>query len=148
MSMQPQFAGLLIGGFLPAIIYGFTGLFAKASTHTGIGTGPYLIIIGVAIAVVGVVFSLVVPDRTLSTRSGIEALLMGLTWGIGTGLIAIGLSHYRLPISKLVPLYNMNTLVTILLSLIIFAEWQQVNVLKLIVGAVLIMIGGVLVTLA
>lgn len=148
MGMSPATIGIVVGGLLPAVIYGITGVFAKASTKAGIGIGPYLIIIGFSIAAVGLGFFLHDGNKTLSTESALHAIGMGATWGLATGFIAIGLTTYAVPLSKLVPLYNMNTLVAVLLALIIFAEWQQVKIVPLLVGAVLIMIGGILVARA
>jgi transporter family protein len=55
---------------------------------------------------------------------------------------------FETPIAKLTPLYNMNTLIVVLLALWIFAEWKEVKVLQLLIGAVLIVMGGVLVARA
>jgi len=49
------------------------------------------------------------------------------------------------PISIIVPLFNMNSLVSVLLGLWIFAEWRDVNTVKLLAGTVLITAGGTLV---
>ena len=70
----------------------------------------------------------------------------GIALGLGTGFVALGLLKYRAPLAKLVPLYNMNTLVTVMLALIIFAEWQQTNTVQLLVGAAFIILGGLLVS--
>lgn len=48
--------------------------------------------------------------------------------------------------SKLVPLFNMNTLVAVCLGLLVFSEWKNVHVLQLAVASVLIIIGGILAT--
>lgn len=50
--------------------------------------------------------------------------------------------------SKLVPFFNMNTLVSVALILWIFAEWQSVNVLKFLIGVIFVVLGGTLVALA
>ena len=70
---------------------------------------------------------------------------MGLTWAVAAGLVAFALSKYSTPISKLVPLYNMNTLVAVCIGLVAFAEWKDVHISKLIIGSVLVVIGGTLV---
>ena len=44
--MTAESFGLIIGGLIPAILFGFTAIFTKASTHTGIGLGLYLILTG------------------------------------------------------------------------------------------------------
>jgi uncharacterized membrane protein len=146
--MGNQYLGILLGGILPAVIYSLTGILSKVSNQAGIGVGPYLMIIGLTIAVTGIGFSLVQPDATVHWRSGVAAVGIGITWGIGTGLIALALVKYRASLSQIVPLYNLNTLFVVLLSLWIFSEWKDVNALKLIVGSILIVLGGTLVSLA
>jgi drug/metabolite transporter (DMT)-like permease len=146
--MQMQTLGIIIGGLLPAILYGLSGVFTKASTRAGIGLGIYLMIIGCTVMLVGTVIFLFIPDKTASLRSALHAGGVGLTWGLGTGLVAIAMSKYALPLSKAVPLFNMNTLVVVILALWIFSEWQQVRVSQLLIGAIFIVIGGVLVARA
>lgn len=140
--MTQNMSAIIMGGILPALFFGIAGVFAKPSTQAGIGTGLYLICVGLAVAVSGLVFHLSLPDNTISIQSGGFAVLMGLTWGIAAGLVAFTLTKYSTPISKLVPLYNMNTLVAVCIGLIAFAEWKDVHVPKLIIGSVLIVVGG------
>ncbi|MFH1277982.1 MAG: hypothetical protein ABIK65_06365 [Candidatus Eisenbacteria bacterium] len=146
--MSPATLGLLIGGALPALLFGMTGILQKTSTRAGVGVGPYLVLVGLGVVLTGFVFGGVLPDRTLSARSGLFATLVGVTWGFGMGFVAIGLARYGAPLSKLVPLYNMNTLIVALLALVLFAEWREVNGLRLFFGAALVVIGGLLVARA
>ena len=143
--MSPQLSGLIVGGLLPALFFGLSGVFARPATQAGISTGFYLTIIGLAAATVGLLFSLVFPERELTFRSGIFTVLVGSTWAIAAGLVAITLTKYGTPISRLVPLYNMNTLVAVLIGLWVFSEWRDVNAIKLLLGALLIVVGGSLV---
>lgn len=61
-------------------------------------------------------------------------------------MVAIAYSRFKMPVSKLVPLFNTNTLVAVVLGLLIFNEWKTINSPKLIIGAILVVIGGTLVT--
>lgn len=146
--MSSQTLGILIGGLLAAVLYGLTGLSSKASIQAGIGLGIYLLIIGLSIAAVGGVLFFFLPDRTVNWLSGLHAVGVGLTWGIGTASVGIALSIFRVPLSKLVPLYNMNTLIAVLLSLWLFAEWREVRGVQLLLGSVFIIAGGILVATA
>lgn len=143
--MSNQAIGMMLGGMLAAVLYGFSGIFAKASNQAGIGLGWYLVITGVVIAATGAAFFLFFPDNTLSMKSGLYAAGLGLSWALGTAFVAIALTKYGVPIGKVVPLYNMNTLVAVLLALWIFAEWKEVHVVRLLIGSLLIVIGGILV---
>ncbi|NET11132.1 MAG: hypothetical protein F6K09_13945 [Merismopedia sp. SIO2A8] len=148
--MTPQLWGLVIGGILPAIFYGVSSAFAKASTNAGMPVGIHLFWIGLAISATGVLFSYNSPTSALSLIPSIKGVaassMLGILWGLGTGCVALGLIRYQAPLAKLVPLYNMNTLITVLLALILFAEWKDINGLQLFIGAGLIIAGGVLVS--
>lgn len=143
--MSEQSYGMLIGGLLPAIFYGISGVFAKPATEAGIGIGPYVIIIGLSVTVVGVAVYCFSADHSISLRSGLLTSAVGITWAIGAAGVAIALANYNVAITKLVPLYNMNTLVAVVLGLVVFSEWKDVQTYKLVSGAVLIAIGGSLV---
>lgn len=71
--------------------------------------------------------------------------MVGFLGGIGSVLVSIGIVKYSAPLGKLVPLFNMNTLVTVLLALWLFAEWKEVQVPRLLIGSILIVVGGILV---
>lgn len=146
--MSAQMIGLIVGGLLPAIFYGLSAVFAKASNSAGIGLGYYILTMGAAAVMTGFVCLVTVSDRTFSLAAGRDAFLAGATWAIGSVLVAIALARFKAPIAQLVPLYNMNTLVGVLLGLWIFAEWQGLNVPYLLIGSVLIIIGGTLVAWA
>lgn len=144
--MSPKLLGLIIGGLLPALVYGIAGIFAKTSTNMGMPVGGHLISIGVATGLTGVFFSWILPSSMPSIGAIASSSMLGLFWGLGTGFVALGLLKYRTPLAKLVPLYNMNTLITVVLALIIFAEWKQTNTVQLVVGAGFIILGGLLVS--
>lgn len=50
--------------------------------------------------------------------------LFGLLWAAGTGAVTFALGRYGGQISQFAPLYNMNTLVAVLVGLVVFGEWQ------------------------
>ena len=143
--MTSKSAALLLGGFLPALIYGGSALFQKMSTGLGISLSAYLVATGIGVAMVGVAFYMVDNTFNYSIKSGLYAVAFGLTWGIASGLVAHTLLNYDVPISQLVPLYNMNTLVAVILALVIFSEWKDLHTIKLLSGSALIVAGAVLV---
>ena len=128
--MTNQTIGLLIGGLLPAVFYGISGVFAKPATEAGIGMGLYIMLIGLAVSLTGLFIYGFSPDNTISMRSGIFTVAVGLTWAIGAAGVAVALASYQVPVSRLVPLYNMNTLVAVLLGLVIFSQWKDVQLIK------------------
>lgn len=143
--MASNLIGLLVGGIVPALLYGVSSVFAKASANGGMSVGGHLLWVGLAISLTGLVFSLGMPGPIPMAAVGASAL-QGVLWGLGTGCVVLGIVRYQAPLAKLVPLYNMNTLVTAGLALVLFAEGQQVNSPQLLLGAGLIVLGGVLVS--
>ncbi|NEQ44839.1 MAG: hypothetical protein F6K00_15250 [Leptolyngbya sp. SIOISBB] len=144
--MSPQLLGLIVGGFLPALFYGLSSVFAKTSSNAGMSVGGHLFFIGIAISVMGGLFNLFLPGNIPSAAAVLSSAMQGFLWALGTGCVVIGLLKYQAPLAKLVPLYNMNTLVTSGLALILFAEWRDADPVKLLIGAGLIVLGGVLVS--
>ena len=143
--MSSHALGIIIGGMIPALIFGIVNLAVKAAADSGIGVGWYVLFVGIGVVLIGSIILLFMPDRTISLQSSLFAGAVGFGWGLGIGLIVIALNKFGLPISVLTPLFNMNTLVTVLLALWIFAEWKQVRVPQLLFGSVLIVIGGTIV---
>ena len=143
--MSSKATALLIGGFLPAFIYGASAIFQKFSTSAGISISTYLVAVGIGVAIAGLGFYLFDNTVPFSIKASSYAGLFGFTWGIASGLVAYSLLHFNIPISQLVPLYNMNTLIAVLLALVIFSEWKDLHTVKLLAGSVLIVIGAIFV---
>jgi len=143
--MSNQTLGLVIGGLLPALCFGLSGVFAKPAATAGIGLGYYIGIVGLAIALVGVLLHWLLPEPAITPRGAFFAACVGLSWACGAALVAVALARYGATISAIVPLYNMNTLVAVLIGLTVFAEWRDVDAARVLTGAVLIVAGGALV---
>lgn len=146
--MDSRLAPLLLGGMIPAVLYGLAGVIQKASARAGGSASMYLIGFGVATVLTGVAFRTVLTDGYGPTRAFALALLGGLAFGLGAGLISLALIRFDAPVSQLSPLYNMNTLVAVALGFVVFAEFRDVQALRLVAGAVLIVAGGWLVSSA
>ncbi|ACK65242.1 conserved hypothetical protein [Rippkaea orientalis PCC 8801] len=144
--MSKETIALVIGGIIPALMFGFANVFTKASTSGSISMSSYVTIVGVAVTVVGVVSGLMTKDGFMAdSQSAIFALAVGITWAIGQLLIALVLQKFSVPLSVLAPIYNTNTLVAVLIALIVFSEWSQVSMTHLGIGAFLTTLGGILV---
>ncbi len=138
--------GILIGGLIPALLFGTAGIFQKVSSQHNIAAGVFLACVGIGAFFTGLSVMIQQGTYDFTWKQCWPALCMGLTWGLGTVMVVVAISHYRMPISKLAPLYNMNTLVTVVAALILFNEWKDVNTTRLILGSLLIIGGGVLVS--
>lgn len=146
--MTSQTLGLLIGGLAPAVLFAVANVCTKAATQAGIGLGPYLLLIGLGVVSAGVVALFLFPDRALSAQSGSIAFVFGIAWGTGVACISYAIAQYGAPLSQLSPIFNANTLLTVLAALWIFAEWKQVQVPQLLLGSLLIIAGSALVARA
>ncbi len=102
-------------------------------------------VIGVIIALVGVVITLVTRSGGFSVRGSVFTVLSGVFWALSLAGISYALFRYNLSMSKLNPVFNANTLTTVFLSLFLLGEWSEVNLLKVVVGAVLVVAGAVVV---
>lgn len=143
--MSSELKGILIGGALPAVFYGVTGILQKLSARADGGAGMYLIFLGVGTVIVGLVFHFVLPEPPISLRPASFALAAGVAFALGAGLISYALIKHQAAISQLTPLYNMNVLITVVVGLVAFAEYRDTHVARLLLGSVLVVVGGLLV---
>jgi len=143
--MSASWMGLVIGGFVPALGYALFAICTKFASQAGIGPGLNLVLVGLATVVVGVVFHFALPSPSLTSAAAAWSLGSGILWAVGTGFVSLALMRYGIPVSKLNPIYNTNTLLAVVLGLWVFAEWRQVDVTKLLLGALLILAGSLLV---
>ena len=140
--MSKQSIAILVGGMLPALLYGVAGVLQKTASKTGIGPGPYILIIGVVAAIIGGIITLISRDTSVTWSGGIQTAAFAVLWSAAIVAIMLALGRYEGPVSVIVPLYNMNTLIAVLLGLLILGEWEGVSHWRLIAGAVLIVAGG------
>ncbi len=136
---------LLIGGLVPALAFGVGAIFQKHSNDIGIGQSNYLLYFSGGMLLASLIAYFVFPDNPSSVKAGLFAAGHGVLFGAGFVFLAIGLTIYQEPVSKLVPLANMSTLVAVLLGLVIFGEYAKLNITALLSGSVLIVLGGILV---
>ena len=146
--MTSHALGILIGGLFPALVFSITNILIKYASENGISPPQYLIAMGIAVIIVGIGSYAFFKGGPISIKPMTFAFAAGLCWGMGGLAIMFTLQRFQTPIGVLAPLFNMNTLLTVLFALWIFAEWKQVKVPHLLVGSLFIVIGGVLVTRA
>jgi hypothetical protein len=143
--LTKQTVGLVIGGFLPALVYGLGGFMQKICSQNGIALGYYVISGGLGMVIVGLIVLAFSVDRQVSLGAVLLTIALGMCSATGMALVGIALVKYKISIAKLSPLYNMNTLVTVSLGLFLLSEWKEVHATKVFVGAAMITLGGILV---
>lgn len=142
--MSKHGLAILVGGCLPSILFGISGVLQKTASRTGIAPGPYLLTIGLTTALLGAAITLILRDASITWRGAAHTAGFAALWSTGILAIVLALGRFDGPVSVIVPLYNMNTLVAVALGLIVLGERQEVNVGRLLAGAALIVAGGAL----
>ena len=143
--MSPQLLGIVLGGLIPAVCFGLTGVLAKISMNRGMDIASYLLCVGAAVILDGIILLFVVTQRSYDVRSAFSAAGVGFVWGVGIALFAFVLSSQKAPVSAIVSFHSAAPLVSVLLAFLLFAEWKEVNVPLLLIGSVLMVCGGILV---
>lgn len=142
--MSKPLLALLIGGLVPAVLFGISGVMQKTAARAGIGTGPFLTAAGGVVLLAGLAVTAAQGDAT-ATRAGVAwAFGFGLVWAAAVSCIAVALTRYDARISQLVPLYNLNSLVAVGIGLAVLGEWREVVPWRVAAGAALAVVGGVL----
>lgn len=144
--MNSNIAGILVGGIVPALLFGGGGILQKAAQRAGISMGWYILLISVGVLSAGLVLFVTEPVKQVSIKGGVASFFTGFSWALGMICVATAITKFGMPVSKLAPLYNMNTLIAVLLGLLIYAEWKELNVATLLIGAAFIVVGGILVS--
>jgi uncharacterized membrane protein len=98
----------------------------------------------VVAAVVGGIITLVSRDTSLTWSGAAQTAGFAVLWSAAIVSIMLALGRYEGPVSVIVPLYNMNTLIAVVLGLLVLGEWEGVNGWRLLAGAALIVAGGAL----
>ena len=87
------------------------------------------------------------PSSQFEWESSSLALIAGIIWGLGFLAVAIAIAQ-KADIARLAPIYNTNTLLAVLMGMIFLHEIpDKSQMFRVISGAVLIVIGAVLVSI-
>lgn len=133
---------LIIGGLIPAFLWGITAVFQKLSAGEMLGPGRYLTLFGVTVALVGAFYSYISNETFHFSKGAAYAMAAGLAFSIGAGLLSFALYRYNIPISRVTPILSANVLVPVVVGLLFLDEGATMNVTQLVVGTLFI-VGGV-----
>ena len=110
---------------------------------------PYLgsFIFALGIIFIFALFLLFKPGFNFQWKSGSLFLISGIIWGLGFLAVAIAIAQ-KADVARLAPIYNTNTLLAVLMAIIFLKEIPNASqVFRIVAGAVLIVIGSVLVSI-
>lgn len=143
----------IIYGLLASLFWGSYIVVSKvASSDDYFGLDPFLVslfmLVGIFIVFAGSSFffreKLTIPESKLGIGF---AILAGALWAVGmiASLLAV---RAGADVSKLVPLYNSNTLIAVLLGIVFLHEVPSTGgLVRVIIGSVLIVVGATVVSL-
>lgn len=137
-------------GLAAAVLYAFSAIAAKIATsskyyHIEPRVAVLLTAVGILIAAIVYYIATGSHEFNGSILSVITALSVGVFWAAGTILVFIALGKGA-SVSRLNPIYNMNTLITVVLGIVLLKEIpDKSESLRVLAGAVFIVVGGILV---
>lgn len=139
---------LLIGGLLPTVLLGLGTVLMKLSMREGSSVANYLVHVGGAVLLVGLIASLTGSGWISTPRAGLFAIAMGVAWSAAIGAMAYAVSALDIPVSILSPLTNSNAVVALVASALVFNEWDQLSVPRVLTGTACIVVGAIVVSTA
>ncbi|GAB5510926.1 MAG: hypothetical protein Rhims3KO_23270 [Hyphomicrobiales bacterium] len=139
---------IIIGAVLPAVLWGITAVFQKMSASSNLGPGLYLTVFGLIICVGGVTFARITQEWAFNPRGAAYAVMAGLSFTLGTGLLSFALWKFDLPIAKVAPILGANVLVPVLIGAVLLGAGNGLDLGRLLVGTALVLVGAAIVTSA
>jgi len=136
---------VVIGGLIPAFAFGTAAIFQKGAVQAGMGAGSYLAFMGLAMLVCGLLLRLLMSETGWGGAGIPLVLVAGLLFAIASGAIAFAMQRLNAPVSLIAPITVISTLVTVVLSFVVFREYETVSPIKVLGGALLVVAGAALV---
>ena len=92
-------------------------------------------------------FLLFNPGSKFEWESSSLLVISGIIWGLGFLAVAVAIAQ-KADVARLAPIYNTNTLIAVIMGIIFLKEIPDASqIFRIIAGAVLIVIGAVLVSI-
>jgi len=136
--------GEIILGLLAAISFTLHAILLKASKNIPLGISIVLLSTGILLSALTTYLLLYKQEIANFNLTYLLPFLSGVLWFCGTFSIYYGIKK-GLNLSMMAPIYNLNTLFVVILSLVIFKE--NVAAWKVITAAILVTIAAILLSL-
>jgi len=139
----------IIYALLASLSWGSYIVIAKFAFAKG-DLNPFVAALATGIGVLGffgILYLTQMQNAPFTNLEGIGiSIVAGAVWALGQ-VFAIMAIVNKAPVAKLVPLYNTNTLIAVLIGIILLKELPAgTEKIKVLIGAVLIVIGGIMVS--
>ena len=138
----------VVYGVIAAFCFGVTNVILKVAQQKG-NLSPYYLSFVFALGVMLVSGLFMIFNHTVfqfELKSNSLALAAGILYTMGMLSVLIAIAN-KADIARLAPIFNANTLITVILGIIFLKEVPDVSqMMRVIGGAVLIVVGAVLVS--
>ena len=137
----------IVYGVIAAIFFGINTVIFKIAIQKGNLNPAYAsLAFGVGTLITFLIYYFANPGWQFEWKSTSIAVFAGVTWAIGMIAIAIAISQ-KGNIAQLAPIYNTNTIIAVILGIILLKEIPDMSqIIRIVIGAVMIVIGAVLVS--
>ncbi|MBI2649935.1 EamA family transporter [Candidatus Woesearchaeota archaeon] len=135
-------------GIVAAICFGINTILYKIASQRGNFSPAFgSLVFGIGILIAFLVYFFAKPSLQFEWKSTTLAIAAGIIWAIGFLAIAIAISQ-KGEVARLAPLYNANTIIAVILGIILLKEVPDMSqMIRVIIGAVMIIAGAVLVSI-
>lgn len=147
--MKNVYIGLVVGGLFPSLLWSMGDIFQKLSNKSSPSIGVYLVSVGLAATLFGLVLLAFSTEKVFELRGVLFAFCQGLCFAGGISLLALSIMKYGAAISTVVPLAAIpRALFTVIFAFIILGEYTDVQPLRLGIGVILLVSGAIVVSSA
>ena len=134
-------------GLIAFVCFAVNTIIYKVAQQKG-NFSPYYgaLLFGIGAMLLFGLFFIFKPSSNFEWKSSGLILIAGVIWAIGFLAVAIAIAQ-KADVARLAPLYNANTLLAVLLGIVFLKEIPDVSqMFRVIAGAMLIVIGSILVS--
>ena len=134
-------------GIIAAVCFGLNTIIYKVAVQKS-NFSPYYgsFMFGLGVILIFGLFLIFKPSFEFELKSNLLLLVSGIIWGIGFLAVAVAIAQ-KADVARLAPIYNANTIIAVFLGIIFLKEIPDISqIFRVVSGAVLIVIGAVLVS--
>ena len=138
----------VVYGLFAAFFFALNTILYKVAQQKG-NFSPYygILMFSIGIIIAAGAFFLFKPSFEFEWKSSGLAIVAGAVWAVGMIAVAIAISQ-KADVARLAPIYNINTILAVLMGIIFLKEIPDTSqMIRVIAGAVLIVIGAILVSI-
>lgn len=138
----------VVYGLIAAFFFAVNTIIYKVAAQKG-NFSPYYgsFMFGIGVVLIFGLFLLFKPSFEFEWKSSSLALIAGIIWGLGFLAVAVAIAQ-KADVARLAPIYNINTLLVVIMGIIFLHELPDASqMFRVIAGAVLIVIGAILVSI-